>query len=1735
MGTIAERYKISRGIGSGSIGDVFLVEDLTENKEVCLKLLRESGPAESDDFAREFMLLTRLRHPGLVRVFDFGVDDIHGHFFTMEYASGGDLGKAGILCPDEFFEAASSICQALDYIHSRGIVHGDLKPGNILKDSHGNFLLADFGLSFIRGRDLDLLSSGSAAFISPELLRKESVSPRSDIYSLGLLFFEMIFQKPFFEGTSSEIIGRKLSGDVRLPSVPEEYGGSNMDMVLTKMLRADPESRYESAGAILEEMSELIIGGFKRPKAEIPIPQKAEFIGRIEEMKWLEQGLQMRPGKGHRLHFIGGDSGVGKSRLLDEFRIRAQIEGIRFFKTDCHEGDLEPFGPLVRLLKYIFVELDPDMRIFSSCGPDLKKLFPAKYGIVDQRDLQPSEADIKAGRRRMFDNLLLYLDQLISKQSLIIAIEDLQWADSDTLGFLEFAWSNRDAESSVYLICTGQTIPDGSVPSFLIDDDDCYRILESADRKCWRDFICSLLGDRDLPEDFSSKLHNETGGNFLYAEEIVKELISDRFLSRRRGRWFLKPEWEENIGVPEGILALLSRKLKRLTPDQMLLTGTAAVLDRPFYDREIIDLAPVAKGRAILDQLIGEGIFARQVFGPDEKIYFRHGQLRRAAYSSISESVRREMHGRITGYYADKNESDEFLGRHYALAGDNEKGYQHLSNSAQAALKVLGFKQAADLYAAALKCVEASADSPQKKHRLYETNLGLGRALSVISPRAAQDSLKEAVSIAESGDFGGSDFAEAALAAGRNCLDLGQSDSALELLRGGLSAAEAAADRKLQGEARVGLGFVYDKIGRLDDAEDSYRQAMDLFAGIDYPEGSCRVLNYLGIARKRRGDLAGAEDFYRRALDICLRKGFSWAAMNLYGNLGNLYSARGHAEEAGEYYTRSLEISLQISDRRIESINLLNIGHALNQAGDLKSAESKFFEAMDKQRALGDRGSESITLNNLGFLYFRKGEIRNSLDHYRKGLELSLRIRQPRIELANRIGIAENLTAIASFREADETADAAVVLAERLNDAEQLATILPIRTEIKYEMDDQAGALDNIKRFLNLPVAVGKPRQRIKALLISRFFKEKGGLDYQMIEKQIADLSDSDPSINAIITRFRARFALRDINIANPEIWIARLDGVIKKSIEFFQHSETIRLMALKIEFLARFGDVFEISRQRDILSGNIAKLTAGLEERYVENLNRYLNNTLVKQKDGESIVGKVSREERLEVLFRVARTINTIRESDPLLNKIMDLTLETLTADRGFIMLYSGDRERAFGGETLEPVVARNLAQKDIFGEKTISRSSAIDVARTGKPLLLSRTDEDVSSRQSVVDFEISSLLCVPLAMKGRILGIVYVDSRSGIIFTDEDLEFMMSFGDLAAIAIENARLSERLEKKTTYLQKQVESIWGFGNIIGRSSPMQRVFRMAESVTEIDTNVIISGESGTGKELLARSIHFAGPRKECRFQPVDCGAVTETLLESELFGHVKGAFTGAASDRAGLFEVAEGGTIFLDEITNTSESFQVKLLRVLQENEIRRVGDTRARKIDVRVIAATNKNLEEAVKAGNFREDLYYRLNVIKITLPPLRERSEDIPILADYFLENICRRMKIPPKSFSTEVVDLLLLYSWPGNVRQLENVCERAIILSNRETMDVDSLPPEIKSLKHSGVTAETGISVPSSKSGLKAAKARLDKMFLIQILENTGGNVMQAARISGMDRSQLHHMMNKFGLISADFKS
>jgi two-component system response regulator HydG len=309
-----------------------------------------------------------------------------------------------------------------------------------------------------------------------------------------------------------------------------------------------------------------------------------------------------------------------------------------------------------------------------------------------------------------------------------------------------------------------------------------------------------------------------------------------------------------------------------------------------------------------------------------------------------------------------------------------------------------------------------------------------------------------------------------------------------------------------------------------------------------------------------------------------------------------------------------------------------------------------------------------------------------------------------------------------------------------------------------------------------------------------------------------------------------------------------------------------------------------------------------------------------------------------------------------------------------------------------------------------------------------------------------------------------------------------------------------------------------GYPHIVGKSSAMQHIFHMIDNLGQVDSTVLIQGESGTGKELVAAALHYHGPRCNGPFIKVNCSALPENLLESELFGHVKGAFTGAISDRKGRFQVADGGTILLDEIGDMPRGLQVRLLRVLQEKEFERVGDTKTIKVDVRVIAATNRRLHNLVQKGIFREDLFYRLNVVCIDIPPLRERAGDIPILIDHFKDKLNAKLNRNIQGLDPQVVEAMLRYPWPGNIRELENIIERTFILAKEPIITFNDLPQEI-----------VGKSLACNKKG--TIKAKLEPKNLLAILEETGWNKSRAARRLGVNRTTIWRKIKQFNLVES----
>ena len=355
----------------------------------------------------------------------------------------------------------------------------------------------------------------------------------------------------------------------------------------------------------------------------------------------------------------------------------------------------------------------------------------------------------------------------------------------------------------------------------------------------------------------------------------------------------------------------------------------------------------------------------------------------------------------------------------------------------------------------------------------------------------------------------------------------------------------------------------------------------------------------------------------------------------------------------------------------------------------------------------------------------------------------------------------------------------------------------------------------------------------------------------------------------------------------------------------------------------------------------------------------------------------------------------------------------------------------------------------------------------------------------------------------------------------------------DDVSLIVARAVERKRLREQAANLRRELEGVYGFDNIVGKSPAMRDVYELVQRAAKLDITVLISGETGTGKELIARAVHHHSGRAEARFVAVNCGALPTELVESELFGHAKGAFTGAHAAKPGLFEEARGGTLFLDEIGELPLAVQVKLNRAVQDRVVRRVGETTEMPVDVRVVAATHRDLKADAQAGKFREDLFYRLNVFPIGLPPLRERREDIPLLAAHLLEKYGKVHDRETQRFEPEALRALTSYSWPGIVRELENVIERAVAVSDGSTVSVEALPEDVRGTHLGHVPTELLVRMPYREAA-DLARDRFSRDYLFALMREFGGNVTRAAERAGMERESLHRLLKRYGVRSDNFK-
>ncbi len=960
----------------------------------------------------------------------------------------------------------------------------------------------------------------------------------------------------------------------------------------------------------------------------------------------------------------------------------------------------------------------------------------------------------------------------------------------------------------------------------------------------------------------------------------------------------------------------------------------------------------------------------------------------------------------------------------------------------------------------------------------------------------------------------------ARVAAARLAMARGDVARADEALAG--AAAKSPADRRVLAATKARVLF---RSGKYTEAEAEARTVA---------EGDDRLaadaLTVLGLARTFVGDDPAAMAHFARAIALARTLDDARALGLALGSAAIAHQRAGRVEEANRTYQEALAAAERANDASTVAATRLNLAAAARASGDLATALTHLEAVVDlASRAGGLLAIQQARLNlvNLDLYLGRLARARENLLALERDEELGPAARAQlegcRAELAARTSdVAE---ATARYRACSAAWDAQ---GRALDAAEAALESIVVRAR-------SGGALTELKAELEGLARAAQSRE--------------GGFGEHA----------------ALASLARGLVALRGQDERGAQV---AFDDAVRRAKEGEQHERAVWALEARARFHAQVGNR-ELSR-RDfaaalaLLEETAAKLPRDLREVFWDDPRRRELRARATETETSRSVHEVSRmlprpaEDKLARVLEITREIATEHDLGRLLAKVTDHAIALLGGERGFLLLMTPDGE-------LSTQAARDRKGDDPHA--TFSRSVAERVLDSGEPVVASQAREDsrLASAVSVHQLMIQSIACVPVRGAppvGRPIGALYIETRlrPGVRF-EEELPTLLAFADQAAIAIENARLLAENQRRQAELEKKSEELeaaqarlrellgrktellaatrrdlhrvraelrshFGYAGLVGNSSAMRKLYALIDRVRDTDIPVLVVGESGTGKEVVARAVHDAGPRAKEPFLGVNCGAIPENLLESELFGHVRGAFTGADRERKGLFREAEGGTLLLDEIGEMPLKMQAGLLRVLQERTVRPVGGAKEEPVSARVIAATNRDLQTMVGEGSFREDLFYRLHVVELRVPPLRERSEDIALLIDHFLTIFANRYRREKKSVERDALRRLAAYDWPGNVRQLEHVLLNAWLMSEGKELALDdfTLPEPSRSAPGSSHTTR-----PRATPATTAEHRDSERERILRALTATNWNRVKAAQLVGMPRRTFYRRLKEFGIL------
>jgi transcriptional regulator with GAF, ATPase, and Fis domain len=1672
--TFAGRFALIRPLGEGGMGDVHLARDLESGETIALKRLsgRLRG-VEPETLRNEFETLTRVRHPVIVAVHELAVAPDGTPYLSMEYVPGVPSDEAGLASdwPALVFVAAE-VARGLEALHLARVVHGDVKPSNllVLREHAGGppagVRLLDFGLAGLLDRDRPG-HTGTPGFQAPEVVQGAGPSAASDLYGLGATLFMLATGQPPFPGDDpAALLHRQQDGPP--PALPLEQAGAPPALVelILRLLAREPAERPASAAELRRELERI------HPAARRPLAERLEtamLADRERELAAFEALVAGGPGARHVM-FLAGESGCGKSMLIEAFAARATLAGRVVIRRTPSPDELP--GETLRALT---------RRLESEAGDDGDAgSAPAAPADESERWIARAVRAIRRAAERRGEPLVL--------------VDDADQLDEMSRTALRRVWLTRPAPASRWVLACGSAALDARSGERLLVDTGTASFCEPGplSRAAVARLVATRLGSAP-PAALVERLQERAGGHPGLTVALLREAARLGVVAVADGVLTVDEPRLDALEPPSDYAASELARLTALAPGPRDVVLALAVAGRPLEPAELAALAgPTAEETAI-------GLTAMGLVAHDDA-----GRWSCVAPWAARHLLETQPAGSARAWHERALKLPNLSWRekfeHRSGAGDT-------AAALEAAAEAFGALPDPRLAAAAATLAESHdpAEAAVWHERAAMECVRLGRYEAAL-PHWRRAWELEPVHSARAGTRA-LGWCVAALRSGHH-------RAAEEVAL----ATETQVPPEFAARLMANRACAIDYEGRRSEAIGVAEAALAQAEACDDPTAESIACELLANQHLRIRRLEEAETWAGRAVVAYRRSGVPVAEMRSHLLLGAVAHAGNQIERAEEHYRAAIALARANGPRVSLEEHLTKLVGVLVDTGRWVEAGSCADEALRLAIEDGRGTGASLLMGMLAMLHSMVGRPRAAARAARRARQMQIR-HAPRM-----LPVAWRATAAAArlqghFGTATRASRRALRLAagERLESAwarMELGVILMRRhrwaaadTMFARLIEDAGGVNGNATviaqaRRATVAAVLGEPETAVARLAVAERWVEAHPRSY-------ARAAVAEARAALLLAQGRGREGIEAATFA-LESWAALPAPAERAGAALgfgrlalghgLQHAPGLVWLRSAARTYERLGDQ----------TGRAEALASEIE--WLRRAQPAAPAEPVDQSD---------------LLRRVGDLLRSLPDPRELTHRAMQLAVEQLRAERG-VLLWMDRETRA-----LSPVAEFGAVDAETREEAIgYSRQVTSKVAESGGVILVRDAGSDRRMlSDSVRNMKLRSILCVPMFHDGVVVGAVYLDdSRRSNTFGDDERRLLEGFAGLMAVAIDSSRGQEQTERQRSELERENRDLLAQAahriqhtGLLGTSPEMQKVFKAIEDAARSDnTSVLIGGESGTGKELVARTIHDLSRRRDKPFVVVNCGAITETLLESELFGHVRGAFTGAIRDRRGAFEVARGGTLFLDEIAEMPLAQQVALLSVLTNRQVTPVGGDRAVSVDARIVAATNADLHERIETGRFRDDLYYRLRVLDIELPPLRDRKADVPALAQHFLEQFCERDKRPVPRMLPQFVAVLMQSDWPGNVRELQNYVERVLARTVGHVLFPDPLPFDL----------QKGAAIPFlGPRRLPDAIAELERRMVREAVDRHEGNQSGAARELDISEQALRYKLRKYSLPSA----